>query len=548
LIWIINKKTSFFSCALAVFFLLPASFCSAGVQEEDYSIRFELPFGTGSYQTAVPKDSYVQALLSVESLVHRKADIQANIELPSCFEVVAGDGLTVNGNIIRAVFQLRTENDIWYRLIQLYVKPEATDGKYEIPLTIKCAGREITDRVSCWIAPAKYLEENIRLLRFSVPSNEEGKRDYKRQENTFLFKSINSKALRSVTLNKKSAHDFEFVSVELENVGAYPVTLSLNYLICDKVTKKPVDWLKDLGDEQQGSDMPGLYTQCLLMPHSKELVVFKILSQDTGMLPGEYIQKLDIGLFSSEKKLFSIERPLEVKEVNAAAVFSTVLALIISLVGITGTIMLRRFLFAGLTSREYILIGLYAAVAFSLVSVPATVIYNVFHTLLGPFSFLVTGIFSEIVFYLLLISLLVLLPRPGVVLCFVFVKFLLGAVILGDISILSVLWYPMLAVVLELALFLSGLYEKDFLGMDVSGHRRDVRHDFKKVIWAAFVFGLADAFLCYVSFNITIFFYRLFYAQWYLVACILISGFLYTFIAVPMGIKLGDRLKKVAVD
>ncbi|MDI6606681.1 MAG: hypothetical protein QME65_06040, partial [Candidatus Omnitrophota bacterium] len=100
-------------------------------------------------------------------------------------------------------------------------------------------------------------------------------RDYKRQENTFLFKSINSKALRSVTLNRQSAHDFELVGVELENSGEYPVTLSLDYLICDKLTRQPVDWLNNLSDEQ-GVDVPGLYTQCLLKPPSRELVVFKI--------------------------------------------------------------------------------------------------------------------------------------------------------------------------------------------------------------------------------------------------------------------------------
>ncbi|MDI6606682.1 MAG: hypothetical protein QME65_06045, partial [Candidatus Omnitrophota bacterium] len=171
----INKKILLLSCVLAILSLSAAPFCFADRQEEDYSIRFELPFGIGSYQTAVAKGSYVQALLSVESFVHRKADIQAAIELPSCFEAMPAEGVTVDGNIVRAAFQLHTENDIWYRLIRLHARTEAAEGKYEIPLTIKCAGREITDKVPCWIAPEKYLEDNIRLLRFSVPSDEEGK-------------------------------------------------------------------------------------------------------------------------------------------------------------------------------------------------------------------------------------------------------------------------------------------------------------------------------------------------------------------------------------
>jgi hypothetical protein len=248
----------------------------------------------------------------------------------------------------------------------------------------------------------------------------------------------------------------------------------LDYVILNKKSRDPVDWLHNLRDEQ-GFDVPGIYSQMLLKPHSEELTLIKISSQDVEMIAGEYLQNLSVGLFSSKNKFIVEEKPLTVREVNVTVAFSTLIAFVISLLGIAGMIILRKFLFGGLTSREYILIGLYAAVAFSLISIPTTVIYNIFHAVLGPFSFLITGIFSEIIFYILIISLVVLLPRPGVILCFIFTKFLLGAVVLGDISVISILFYPMRAVILELALFISGLYEKDFIGMDVSGNRRYIK-------------------------------------------------------------------------
>lgn len=533
-----------------IFFCVGGKVSSAGDFSDDYFVRFELPFGIGHYQTALAQGTYVHALLSVESFVHQKKDIQISMILPECLEAIAPEEVIVEGNIIKAHFSLSTENDIWYRLIKLYVRPEAPQGEYEIAYQLNYGGREYKKMIPCWIAPRGYIRENIHLRRFSVPADKEGNPDLKRQENTFVIKDINNRLLRSFALDRQS-HDAELIAVELENSGKFPVTLSLDYLVFDKNTGIPVEWLANLRDEQ-GIDMPGIYTQVFLKPYEKNITMLKIANQDTGMMRGEYLQKLTIGLFSAasrnQEPFIEEEKSLKVVEVNTAVTFSTFIAIIVSFLGIIGMVLFRKALFGGLTSREYILIGLYAAVAFCLVSIPSTIIYNILHAVLGPFSFFVTGIFSEIIFYLLLISLVVLLPRKGVVLCFVFAKFLLGAMILGRISILSVLWYPMRAVLLEAALFMSGLYEKDFLPLNVSGHRKKKRIPVTKMLWIAFVFGIADAFLAFISLNITMFFYRLFYAGWYIAAYVLVSGFLYTFIAVPMGVRLGQRLKKVAVD
>ncbi|MDE0683959.1 MAG: hypothetical protein OXI63_13665, partial [Candidatus Poribacteria bacterium] len=63
--------------------------------------------------------------------------------------------------------------------------------------------------------------------------------------------------------------------------------------------------------------------------------------------------------------------------------------------------------------------------------------------------------------------------------------------------------------------------------------------------WAV-VLGLCDAIAVYVDFQLSILFYRLFYADWYIVLRILIEGFAYTFIGVLLGAKLGRGLWRVA--
>ena len=64
-------------------------------------------------------------------------------------------------------------------------------------------------------------------------------------------------------------------------------------------------------------------------------------------------------------------------------------------------------------------------------------------------------------------------------------------------------------------------------------------------VWAV-VLGFCDAIAVYVDFQLSILLYRLFYADWYIVLRILIEGFVYTFIGVLLGARLGRGLWRVA--
>jgi hypothetical protein len=283
----------------------------------------------------------------------------------------------------------------------------------------------------------------------------------------------------------------------------------------------------------------------LLRPHSREIALFKIIGGEKGMVPGEFLQKLSAGLLSSGKETITGTFPLYIIEVNTTAAAMAILATCISLLGFAVVIVLRKHVFSGFSSREYIQIGLFAAVAFSLVSIPSTVAYNILHALMGPFSFLVAGIFSEVIFYLLLMSLIALIPRAGTIILFLLTLFLLNGVILGNFTVTSIISHPTQAIILELALLLSGLYEKNAASFEFGLSKKCGA---AKILWAAFIFGIADAFYSFITFNLSIFVYRLYYAEWYVLAYVFISGFLYTFISVPIGIKLGIRLRSVTID
>ena len=133
---------------------------------------------------------------------------------------------------------------------------------------------------------------------------------------------------------------------------------------------------------------------------------------------------------------------------------------------------------------------------------------------------------------MLIASLVVLIPKPGVVSLFTMVRFLLGGFITGSFTPISFITLSVSAVILEVMMYTAG----------ITGKNPDPENRLRVGI----VCGIADMISGYVSFNVWMVLYRLFYSNWYIIANILIDGFLYTFIGAWFGISLGNRLKKVA--
>ena len=64
-------------------------------------------------------------------------------------------------------------------------------------------------------------------------------------------------------------------------------------------------------------------------------------------------------------------------------------------------------------------------------------------------------------------------------------------------------------------------------------------------MWAL-ILGICDAIAVYVDFQLSILFYRLFFADWYILLRIVVEGFVYTFIGVMLGARLGRGSWRVA--
>lgn len=65
------------------------------------------------------------------------------------------------------------------------------------------------------------------------------------------------------------------------------------------------------------------------------------------------------------------------------------------------------------------------------------------------------------------------------------------------------------------------------------------------MLFIAAMFGIGDAVVTFINLEQMMFFYRLYYADWYIGLYMLINGFLYSSIGAWIGYKLGLKLQQV---
>ena len=143
-----------------------------------------------------------------------------------------------------------------------------------------------------------------------------------------------------------------------------------------------------------------------------------------------------------------------------------------------------------------------------------------------------TGILSGVLQYLLIVSLLTLFRAPGVLALMFFVKYMLSGLMFGHFTPLGALSTCVSVVVLESILYLSGFYKVQQLNK-------------RYMLFVAVLLGLADAAVTFINLEQMMFFYRLYYADWYMALYMLINGLLYSSIGAWLGFKTGSKLQQV---
>ena len=505
-------------------------------------IANEIPYGTRKSGLAA-RGGLLTALLQVESRTEEDITVNYEIRIPKplrpeniCKDIKLKE--TKDAYLLTTTFNLATKFDRWYRTVELHLPQDMPEGAYRICSVAQITGpgirrREIKQNTLEVVAKER-LSCFLNIKRVMIPVNEMGEFNEKEKRNCVLMPKKRSFLISLVLPEKKDTLEpAGYAAVEIENSARCDTSILVTLEMLDPKTKTPVEGFEPLLPPGHGGlSLKGIYRPVRIRAKSSSKVVLPIYAEEGVTLPGRYLARFDLRYFGTDTVLAEKEIEIEVLARRLTPVFITISAFGCSLFTLLWMYWKRKNILK-IKTKDLITIALFGACIFAAVSLPGTIVWRFAHGVLGPFSFLVTGFFYEIVYYILLTALVVLIPRPGVASLAIILRALMTDIIFGGFSPMSILNVGVTVVMSEAAFYICGIT------------RSKTSLNGKRIAFAAVTCGLADVVISFVSFNVIMFLYRLYYDFWYIAMYLLISGFLYTALAVPFGVRLGLRLKAV---
>lgn len=518
---------------LLLIFVLIVQPASAQIQQEDFkpedmtTFVIQAPHGVEGNGLAVG-GSTLSTYLFFESYYEGNMNVTMELDLP--------EGLELR-DVPNYSFSLQTEYDDWYRLVEFYIPEDTPCGTYTITaraiVDVEGTKHTIVRTTQLKVASKEEVANEVSVSQLIIPSDEDGYGDPSHPSNTLVIQETSPvlKNLLKVTDLKIGKEDLisTFIGVEVSNTGNSTIPVMITYDILDTRTGEPVKAFKP--------DIMGMnadtvcYATLTLSPGSSSLISLPLyISQDA--MGGDYLLRVKVKLTGSDWIAVTKDQKITAISRKWGPIITTFSASLLGLAALGFFLSKPKEIMDRFKTRNLVLIALFGTVSFAAINLPMTILWELSHAIFGPFSFLFTGLFNEILLYMLIASLVVLIPKPGVVSLFMIVRFLLGGFITGSFTPITFITLSVNAIILEFMLYAAG----------ITSRNTAPENRFRMGI----ICGFADMFSGYVSFSVWMVLYRLFYSDWYITANILIDGFLYTFIGTWFGISLGNRLKKVA--
>ena len=442
--------------------------------------------------------------------------------------------------------RLNIASEVWYRELVLKASEVVGTGSQEISGTV----RFTTDSGQTWVQQARVqlqlttiseIAERLSIESIEMPTDAMGTVDSKQREDTLYYARP---LFRWLGTSQTNAYEpITYQTVQLRNTGEATIHVVVSSINTDTSRGRTLPFLAPPatanGRTHQSvafASLPGGMVTAIPLP-----IYFHPMYMEQGKpeqaIPGEYARDITVKVWGSDATILREKRPLHLIVPNQQALLISLLAIISSSIGLAVVGRFHKRIFAGFTTKQIIVIALFGTTIFVGVMVPSTLFLNLIRAVLGPISVLLTGLINETLYYALLTALLIYMSGApeaatrhdgkgsGVILLVSAVRLLLSGVTFGLFTPMAIVYTGTSVLLLETGfLFVRG---------------RNI------LVWAV-VFGLCDAIDVYVDLQLSILFYRLFYADWYIVLRILIEGFAYTFIGVLLGAKLGRGLWRVA--
>jgi len=253
--------------------------------------------------------------------------------------------------------------------------------------------------------------------------------------------------------------------------------------------------------------------------------------------PGIYRGMLEVSLFGTDADIAVREFDLHVEKESQIQIITGLVAVFLSLVSLLLLAFNHKKWIGRLKTSEIILIALFTAVKFSIVDIPWFIFGDVTRAALGPlgpFMHIFTGIFWDIINAMFLVTLVLLVSKPGVVIISSVVRIILHGVAFGTFNPITVLLMLSYAALADALLYFTGF---------TSGKRA-----FKECLTTFSILGgifiVKHIYSTYTFYYIWMYMYRLFYPDWYINVNAIVSA-VYSALGAVLGVYLGNKLKRV---
>ncbi len=398
-------------------------------------------------------------------------------------------------------------------------------------------GREWEQKrsVQLHIATVPEISQFLSIESIKMPTDAAGKVDAKQREDSIYYSRPLFGWLSTLQTDEYTPISYQTVHIRNQiDETIHVVVTSINREI---TTGEAVRFLAPPDEVNAGTDRSVSFAS--LAPGEQTPIPLPIYFHGHLAKAGEYEREIAVKIWGSDTTVLSEKRALHIIVPNRHALFVSGLAILASSIGLVVLLRYHRQFFTRFTTKQLIVIALFGTTIFVAVVVPSTLFLNLSRVILGPFSGLLTGLINETLYYALLTALLIYIygsphdkseknlqvsNKGGVILLVSAVRLLLGGITFGLFTPMTIIYTGTSVILLEMGFFFV--------------RRRGL------LVWAL-VLGVCDAIAVYVDFQLSILFYRLFFAYWYIVLRIFIEGFAYTFIGVLLGAKLGKGLWKV---
>ncbi len=499
-----------------------------------FDFELDLPHGSGapaapSGTRALAVGTRAEGTLRLTSRSDRP--IQVDLSLEDEGVLVA----TEDAPAFPAAIRLEGPDDFWCASIAV----RAPKGPARLVAIARCAGSAPV-RLERTIVGSDHaaLARTIELVDVQLPATASGIRDPRWQPDAIqLPGEAGSALLRLLGVRTRSADPYEpftWQTVVVRNLGDAPVPLLFRARVVDERTGEPVPALSAPAAASGGSGESLQIAEC--PPGRETRVSLPVFVHAARVEEGRYRREIRALVLGTDRAVVDVRLPLDVRRTGTLAWASVGASFLLTGIALLLLARAGAGFWGTFRVRELVIVSLYGSVSFAAVALPGSLLASVLGAVLGPLSAVVTGLVGRVLGYMVLASMLRLVPRPGAAALATTIKWLLSAVLFGQLTAIAFLYLGTYVVLLEAACRAGG----------IGRWNREAYLDGARGFRAAALIGAADTVATFIDFQITVLLYRVFFADWYVWITVWLNGFVYSTAGAWLGFRLGREMMRVS--